>query len=102
MRAEMENVVEAVEKSLRLLGQRMDWETAAHRLEEMNAMIEDGDLWSDPTRAQKLMRDRQMLLDQVETYRRIERALKDNVDLIELGEMEDDKEIVTEAEASLR
>ena len=102
MRAEMENVVEAVEKSLRLLGQRMDWETAAHRLEEMNAMIEDGDLWSDPTRAQKLMRDRQMLLDQVETYRRIERELKDNVDLIELGEMEDDKEIVTEAETSLR
>ncbi len=102
MRAEMENVVEAVEKSLKLLGQRMDWETAPHRLEEMNAMIEDGDLWSDPTRAQKLMRDRQMLLDQVETYRRIERELKDNVDLIELGEMEDDKEIVTEAETSLR
>jgi peptide chain release factor 2 len=102
MRAEMENVVEAVEKSLRLLGQRMDWETAAHRLEEMNAMIEDGDLWSDPTRAQKLMRDRQMLLDQVETYRRIERDLKDNVDLIELGEMEDDREVVAEAETSLR
>src|SRR5690606_961577 len=97
MRAEMENVVGAVEKSLKLLGQRMDWETAPHRLEEMNAMIEDGDLWADPARAQKLMRDRQMLLDQVETYRRIERDLKDNVDLIELGEMEDDREVVAEA-----
>ncbi|MFN6952443.1 MAG: peptide chain release factor 2 [Albidovulum sp.] len=102
MRAEMQNVVEAIEKSLKLLGQRMDWETAPHRLEEMNAMIEDGNLWSDPARAQKLMRERQMLLDQVETYRRIERELKDNVDLIELGEMEDDKEIVAEAESALR
>ncbi|WP_347313235.1 peptide chain release factor 2 [Defluviimonas sp. SAOS-178_SWC] len=102
MRAEMENIVEAVGKSLKLLGQRMDWETAPHRLEEMNAMIEDGDLWSDPARAQKLMRDRQVLIDAVETYRRIERELKDNVELIELGEMEGDKDIVEEAEGALR
>ncbi len=102
MRAEMENVVEAVEKSLKLLGQRMDWETAPHRLEEFNAMIEDSDLWSDPERAQKLMRERQALMDAVETYQRIERELKDNVELIELGEAEDDKDIVAEAEASLK
>ncbi len=102
MRAEMENIAETVEKSLRLLGQRLDWETAPHRLEEMNAMIEDGDLWSDPARAQKLMRDRQMLMDAIETYRRIERELKDNVELIELGEMEGDKDIVAEAEAGLK
>jgi peptide chain release factor 2 len=65
-------------------------------------MIEDGDLWSDPARAQKLMRDRQTLMDQVETYRRIDRDLTDNVDLIELGEAEGDTEIVAEAEASLK
>ncbi|MCV2870453.1 peptide chain release factor 2 [Defluviimonas sp. WL0002] len=102
MRAETQNTVEAIKKSLKLLGQRMDWETAPHRLEEFNAMIEDGDLWSDPARAQKLMRDRQMLMDAVETYRKIDRDLTDNVDLIELGEMEDDAEIVSEAEASLK
>ena len=49
-------MVDAIKKSLRLLGQRMDVQTAPHRLEEFNAMIEDGDLWSDPARAQKLMR----------------------------------------------
>ena len=42
MRAETQSTIEAIEKSLKLLGQRMDWETAPHRLEEMNAMIEDG------------------------------------------------------------
>ena len=102
MRAEMENIVEAIGNSLKLLARRMDWETAPHRLEEMNAMIEDGDLWSDPARAQKLMRDRQMLMDAVETYRRIGRDLKDNVELIELGETEGDQEIVTEAESALK
>ncbi|MCV2864229.1 peptide chain release factor 2 [Albidovulum sediminicola] len=102
MRAETQNSVDAIKKSLKLLGQRMDWETAPHRLEEFNAMIEDGDLWSDPARAQKLMRERQMLMDAVETYRKIDRDLTDNVELIELGEMEDDAEIVTEAESSLK
>ncbi|MCL7465425.1 peptide chain release factor 2 [Phaeovulum sp. NW3] len=102
MRAETLNTVDAIRKSLKLLGQRMDWETAPHRLEEFNAMIEDGDLWSDPARAQKLMRERQMLMDKVETYRRIDRELTDNVELIELGEMEDDAEIVSEAEKSLK
>jgi peptide chain release factor 2 len=102
MRAETQNTVEAIEKSLRLLGQRMDWETAPHRLEEMNAMIEDGDLWADPAKAQKLMRDRQSLMDAVDTYRRIDSGLRDNVGLIELGEAEGDQEIVAEAEASLR
>ena len=102
MRAETEATVDAIEKSLKLLAQRLDWDTAPHRLEEMNAMIEDGDLWSDPARAQKLMRDRQVLSDAVETYRRIEQGLRDNVELIALGEEEGDAEIVAEAEASLK
>ncbi len=102
MRSETQNTVDAIKKSLKLLGQRMNWETAPHRLEEFNAMIEDGDLWSDPARAQKLMRERQMLMDAVETYRMIDRDLTDNVELIELGEMEDDPEIVSEAEAGLK
>jgi peptide chain release factor 2 len=102
MRAETQNTVEAIRKSLKLLGQRMDWETAPHRLEEFNAMIEDGDLWSDPERAQKLMRERQALMDSVEGYRNIDRDLTDNVELIELGEMENDPEIIAEAEKSLK
>ncbi|MBB1496658.1 peptide chain release factor 2 [Paracoccus sp. MC1862] len=102
MRAETQSSVDAIRKSLGLLAQRMDWDTAPHRLEEMNAMIEDGDLWSDPARAQKLMRDRQVLSDKVETYRRIDQDLKDSVELIELGEAEGDAEIVAEAEATLK
>ena len=102
MRAETQNNIAAVEKSLKLLAQRMDWETAPHRLEEFNAMIEDPNLWNDPAKAQKLMRERQALLDAVSTYKMINEGLKDNVELIELGEMEGDTEIVTEAEAALK
>jgi len=102
MRAETQNNVEAIEKSLKLLGQRMGRETASHRLEEFNALLEHGDLWSDPARAQKLMRERQALLDALSTYGQIETGLRDNVGLIELGEAEGDAEIVAEAEQALR
>ncbi|WP_417628061.1 peptide chain release factor 2 [Pararhodobacter aggregans] len=102
MRAETQNTVEAIQKSLHLLAQRMDWETAKHRLEEFDAMIEDPNLWNDPARAQKLMRERQQLMEAVSTYETISRDLNDNVELIELGEMEDDKDVVAEAEAALK
>ena len=102
MRAETQNTVEAIRKSLNLLAQRMDHETAKHRLEEFDAMIEDPNLWNDPARAQKLMRERQQLMDALTTYESISRDLNDNVELIELGEMEDDKDVVAEAETALK
>lgn len=102
MRAETQNTIDAIRKSLRLLAQRMDWETAPHRLEEMNAMIEDGDLWSDPARAQKLMRDRQVLSDAVETYKRLSNDLDANAEMVELAEAEGDPDLVSEAEANLK
>ena len=101
MRTEAENTVAEIEKSLALLRQRMDWDTAEHRLEEFNAMTEDPNLWDDPDRAQKLMRDRQMLVDAVDRFKAMSQDLSDNVELIELGEMEDDVEVVAEAEAAL-
>ncbi|MDG1801476.1 MAG: PCRF domain-containing protein, partial [Paracoccaceae bacterium] len=101
MRAEIQTLVSDIEKSLVLLAQRLDYETAPYRLEEFNARVEDPTLWDDPEAAQKLMRDRQSLVDAIDTYEGIKTDLQDNIDLIELGEMEDDKEVVGEAEAAL-
>ncbi|MGL4320685.1 MAG: peptide chain release factor 2 [Paracoccaceae bacterium] len=102
MRAETQNHVDAIKKTLTLLGQRMDLEMAPHRLEEFDALIEAPDLWNDPAKAQKLMQERQQLIDALSTYRLIDSGLRDNVELIELGEAEGDAGIVTEAEAALR
>ena len=102
MRADAQTTVDAIRKSLHLLAQRVDLETAEHRMEEFDAMAEDPDLWTDPARAQKLMRERQALVDSVATYRGIERELEDNIELIAMGEAEGDDEVVTEAEAALK
>ncbi|WP_298678403.1 peptide chain release factor 2 [uncultured Lentibacter sp.] len=102
MRAEIQSVVAEIQKSLELLAQRMDRETAAHRLEEFNARVEDPTLWDDPEKAQKLMRERQALVDAMEGYAQIAAELSDNIELIELGEMEEDADVVSEAENALK
>ena len=102
MRAEMVNVVAAIEKSLGLLAKRLDYDTAPYRLEEFNAMIEDPSLWDDQGRAQKLMRDRQILVDAIATYEGIRQDLSDNLEMIELGAAEDDGEVVKDAEEALK
>lgn len=63
---------------------------------------EDGDLWNDPQEAQKLMRERQGLEDNITAIRRLSQALDDNISLIEMGEEEGDADIVSEAEAAIR
>ncbi len=102
MRAETQNIVAEIEKSLELLAQRLDYETAPHRLEEFNARVEDPNLWDSPENAQKLMRERQMLVDAIETYESIKTDLSDNIELIELGEMEEDNEVVQDAESAIK
>ena len=102
MRSEMSNVVESIGKSLTLLSQRLDYETAPYRLEEFNAIIEDPGLWNDQDRAQKLMRDRQFLVDGISIYEGIKQDLSDNLEMIELGELECDNEVVKDAEDALK
>ena len=101
MRADIQNMVNEINKSLELLRQRMGWETVKHRLEEFNARVEDPDLWNDPENAQKLMRERQSLIDAVEGHDNMQTELNDSIELIELGEMEDDQDVITDAEAAI-
>ena len=102
MRADAQNTADKISKSLELLAQRLDVETAPYRLEEFNARVEDPNLWDDPDAAQKLMRDRQALVDSIATYEGIKQELADNIELIELGEMEGDDEVIAEAETALK
>ena len=101
MRADIVTTVSEINKSLALLRQRLNWDTVSHRLEEFNARVEDPDLWNNPDSAQKLMRERQTLVDAVAVHDSIAQDLNDNVEMIELGEMENDQEVISDAQSAL-
>ncbi|MBT3930730.1 MAG: peptide chain release factor 2 [Rhodospirillaceae bacterium] len=99
MRAEISHLVEGINSSLNLMRRHLDWDTALTRLEKLNAEAEDPGLWDDQERAQKLLRDRTRLEKSIEEVRGLEQQLDDAATLIELGEAEDDKDVVAEGEA---
>ncbi|MAM73251.1 peptide chain release factor 2 [Tistrella mobilis] len=101
MRAEIKSLADEIEQTFGLLRRYLDWENALIRLEELNALSEDPKLWDDPARAQKVMRERTQLEGAIERYRKLEQAFRDDLELAELGEMEDDESVVDEAQASL-
>src|SRR3954463_16623756 len=72
------------------------------RLAELNKQTEDPEFWNDAGRAQKVMRERTALENQLNGISRIERDLDDQLMLIELGEAEKDQSVIAEAEAALK
>jgi peptide chain release factor 2 len=59
-------------------------------------------LWDKPEHAQKIMKEKTILEQKIEGVRVIERGLKDNAELIVMGEEEGDASIVAEAENALK
>lgn len=71
------------------------------RLEELNALAEDPNLWDNPDNAQKLMRERTKLDDAIKAVMGVEQDLADTVEIIELAEMDGDTDMEEEAVAQL-
>ena len=102
MRADVQIIISEIEKSLSLLRQRLDWDNVRKKREEFDALTEDPDLWNEPDKAQKLMRERQNFIDQVDAHDAMSTELKENIELIELAEVEADEEILQEVLTALQ
>jgi len=85
----------------RCYGGIFDWDRANIRLKELNALAEDPALWNEPQKARAVMQERQQLEASIGAYSALESGLKDNAELIALGDEEGDAEIVAEAERAL-
>lgn len=71
------------------------------RLEELNALAEDPELWNDAAKAQALMKERTKLDGLIKEIDDLVTDLADNLELIEMGEAEGDDDIIKEAETAL-
>ncbi|HEY9081117.1 peptide chain release factor 2 [Magnetovibrio sp.] len=101
MRAEIEAVTQDLKQSLELLRRHLDYDQAVLRLEELNALAEAPDLWNDAAKAQALMKERTKLDGLIKEIDDLVAELADNLELIEMGEMEGDDDIIKEAETAL-
>ncbi|MBR0558523.1 peptide chain release factor 2 [Neokomagataea anthophila] len=102
MSAETEALAEQIKQSVALLRRHLNWDVSKTRLEELNHRSEDPELWNDAALAQKLMRERTTLANQIEGVEQIEEEVSSTLELVELAEMEGDEGMVQDAIASLR
>ena len=86
----------------RSYGGIFDWDVSQERLNELNAEIENPDLWNDAERAQQIMRERQSLETALNTYSALEQRLKDNIELLDLAEAESDDDVISDAVSALQ
>ncbi|RMB08560.1 peptide chain release factor 2 [Eilatimonas milleporae] len=101
MRAEAQATVDQLKQSLALLRRHLDWDQAVLRLDELNTLAESPDLWNEPTKAQKLMRERTRLDQSISAVSGIEGDLADTVEILEMATAEGDSDMEAEAEAAL-
>ncbi|MEZ5826178.1 MAG: peptide chain release factor 2 [Geminicoccaceae bacterium] len=101
MRAEISNLADHLKQALDLLRRHLDWDNALRRLDELNALTEDPDLWNDADKAQELMRERTRLATSVDNQKAMEQRLADSLELAEMAELENDEATLDEIEADL-
>ena len=102
MRAEGQAHIDRIEAALALVRKSLDWERAVRRLDELDARVQDPDLWNDPKQAQAITREQKQLKDAIGTVNEIASEMADAVEFVELGEMEGDDAVVAEGLASLQ
>ncbi|EEX9388154.1 peptide chain release factor 2 [Escherichia coli] len=79
----------------------LDYDAKKERLEEVNAELEQPDVWNEPERAQALGKERSSLEAVVDTLDQMKQGLEDVSGLLELAVEADDEETFNEAVAEL-
>ncbi len=83
------------------VGASLDLENKERKMEELSGLLESPGFWDNADRAQAATRELNELKTTVEGYRKLERQYTDILDLIEMGNEENDPEIVPEIQADL-
>lgn len=82
-------------------GGTFDYDAKKERLEEVNAELEQSDVWNEPARAQALGKERSSLEAIVETIDQLDLGVEDVEGLLELAVEEQDQETFDEVEPEL-
>ncbi|MBA4052819.1 MAG: peptide chain release factor 2 [Erythrobacter sp.] len=101
MRAEAQAYINRIEAALALVRLSLDWERALRRLDELNARVQDPNLWDNPKQAQAISREQKTLETAVNTVNEIAAEMADAIEFIELGEAEGEETIVEDGLATL-
>ncbi|MEF1310180.1 peptide chain release factor 2 [Vibrio mytili] len=97
----IKNRLQDVSERTNVLRGYLDYDAKKERLEEVNAELEQPDVWNEPERAQALGKERASLEAVVETIDQLDQGVEDVDGLLELAIEEEDQETFDEIEPEL-
>ena len=71
------------------------------RLDELNVLSADSNLWNNPERAQKLMSEKNILEENLHNFQQQQKSLEEYTELAELAETENDEVLIAEVMSHL-
>ncbi len=101
MRAEGQAHIDSITAALALVRRFLDWDRALRRLDELNARVEDPNLWNDPKAAEAVMKERRRLEAAIGAVNDISAEMANAVEYVELGEAEGDEDTIKEGLTAL-
>ncbi|WP_157509135.1 peptide chain release factor 2 [Ferrimonas futtsuensis] len=97
----VQNKIKELSERTDLLRGYLDYDAKKERLEEVNAELEQPDVWNEPERAQALGRERGALEEVVKTIDTLDQGLEDVTELLELAVEEEDEDSFNETQVEL-
>ena len=85
MQTETLAAIEAIKSAVDLLRKHVGWNTAFDRVAAFEAQISAPDFWNSQENAQRVMREKTHLDQQVAAITELETQLQDQMDLIQLA-----------------
>ena len=100
MSAEIQKYISEIANSLNLISRRIEFETLQDRISSKTSECENPEIWKNQALAKSLMRERQALLEQFETFSKLQNEFNDIKTLFEIGSEEKDESLFMELEHS--
>ncbi|MDB9762866.1 peptide chain release factor 2 [Alphaproteobacteria bacterium] len=101
MNAEINKLIKKIDITMSSIRRHLDPESALLRVEELDTLTENPDLWKDQASAQILMKERTYLQDRLTKYEALKLDIADTTSLIELAEAENDIDFIIEGKNKL-
>ena len=95
------NTLENTKQTLVLLRDYVDWDNTQKRLGELDGLCGATDLWDDPEAAQKLLKERTVIAEQLERIQTLEQTASDQAEMLEMAREEGDDELIEATTAEI-
>ena len=71
------------------------------QLDELNKIAEDPTLWDNKEKAQKILKEKSLIEEKLNKFNNLKNLLNDNLSYLELAEIENDSQLLNDAESNL-